>query len=94
MKFIVVTDVSFVSRITETETERKIFLNINHIVSFQKRVELKPKTGKRYERTEAERKEMESYRGDSRILTTQGTIEVKESVEEILLKIKDCNSIG
>ena len=92
MKFIVVTDVTFLS--STTETERKVLLNIDHIVSFNGRVEVRPKTGKRYELTETEREEMEFYMGNSRILTTQGTINVKESVEEILLKIKDCNSIA
>lgn len=92
MKFIVVTDVSFVSRVIEAE--RKVLLNIDHIVSFQESVKLKPKTGKRYELTETEREEIEFTKGNSHILTTQGTIRVKESVEEILLKIKDCNSIA
>lgn len=92
MKFIVVTDVSWASRIIETE--RKVLLNIDHIVSFQERAKLKPKIGKRYEMSETDREEIEFSNGNSHILTTQGTIKVKESVEEILLKIKDCNLIA
>jgi len=77
MKFIVVTNMRKPIGV-ETKTERKIFLNVNQIISFEELEDLL----------------VDVYDAKSEIQTTRTNVYVKESVEEILLKIKDCNSIA